>query len=329
MLFKRRDPIAGSIKIAYLGISDLCPNMCSDCATGAHENGYQMPFPVFETILSFNDLRFNKNEVCITYGEPLYYYNNGKDVSDITSVLLAKGIERISIFTSGLWPGHEIPLNALESLAKHKEKLLIRLSINLFQGEEKAYWEKMVYTSEILFQLKIPIGQVHTTYSVENRLETQIFSSQFLDFLKKKVEQKKDGSTPTWELTEGQIWRLERGVNVTKYDIKEDSAWDFFIDCNMYETGSQGRNLTIRSNGDLTPCIKPPGAHVVPVANVVEHTWDGVLFRYKAYLDQFNNHMEKKPEGVHRCVWHMNHFKFQPPPMKSRHLRRNPMMLKA
>ena len=316
----------GSPIIATLGISDRCPKMCGDCALSLTPNGTQMSFSDIRRIVSFDDLVFRET-IGISYGEPFYYEDAGKTLSDIATLFLGNGIKTAVITTSGFRKGDAIPEKALEGLMAYRENVQVGLSFNLFQGRRGPYWDQINYTVERLSGAGIRITEVLSTYSVENKAESEGELGKLVNLLSRAygteavINPSPDNPILHGEIKASfsQIERVGRGERATRFEPLRES-WVELMHCDLFDIHTRREWLTIRSNGDLHPCLSPRGAEVPPVANVFEHTWEGIKEHYRMYQEQFQRRQAQRPKGTSRCAWHRQ-MAFRPPKPRQEHLR--------
>ena len=298
---------ANSVRIRGIGLSERCPVGCSHCGISLTPTGYKMTFSDLQRIIAFEDLKLDK-KVFVSFGDPLYYRDDGKDVSDVVSLLLGRGVERVRIVTTGFNPDQHAILKTVKSLAQYKGKVECILSFNLFQRNPQDTARKVVHTIETLSEVGVPVG-LDGTYSLENKEETDKELARVIDILREHKRK-----PPPSDM--GQISRVGRAKDVTAHEFNPETPKR---SCCIH-SGSGGRRLTINPRGDLLPCTTITANISWSVANVFEHTWEGIAARYKDYIEQHERHQRMRPEGVTRCVWHHS-FEFKPPAPKKAHLR--------
>ncbi|MFH0817598.1 MAG: hypothetical protein V1909_03105 [Candidatus Micrarchaeota archaeon] len=315
------------LRISVLGISDRCAGSCTHCAWDLKPNGYQMEFSDIERIFSFTDLIFKKDRLVSTFGLGFDYKSNRKDISDVARLVFENGIGRFVIVTSGFSRKDKTALIALNGLKQFRDKVEVTLSFNLFQGKFEPYWDKIKYTVERLSEAGIVVNGSVVAFSKENETKTNEKLPLFQNLLSQTYEkavlvnptrsQFQNQGGKVIVVDTAQISRIGRAEGITRFEHVPAPLYY----CKTFMIDDAGHyNLTIRSNGELTPCTYSESVGVPPFANVFEHNWEGIKARWDEYRRQFLR-LPKTPEGS-RCPEHRK-MVFVPPVPSPGHLRQS------
>lgn len=129
------------MRIANLALSGRCFRYCDHCAINM-KPGPMFPFERIEPLLCRGAVR---EYVCINYGEPLAYLDNGKTIADVLALFKKHGVD-CGLVTAGFARENEFALEVIGSIGALPFPTRVELSINLHQEEYAEYREKIMYT---------------------------------------------------------------------------------------------------------------------------------------------------------------------------------------
>ncbi len=163
-------------KMVQLQISSACPSKCILCAHGPEnfsKHIKHMPFSEINRNLDILKAAGVKTvSLCLDF-EPFYYYDNGKDISDVMKLIHSKGLD-CWLISHGWEQGDLIPKKAAERLAALPFPVYVLISYHIWHNDVMSNPQSEQVKSKYIARFSEIIGALSINPQTGQKSKVQI-----------------------------------------------------------------------------------------------------------------------------------------------------------